>query len=100
MKAGRNPSGRIRNRIVEQFLRAISSVKVVRPSEWRQWKKRRNAENPDTVEARRNVERLRHKREVQQNNLRIEAADDNRLNHNFAHGKLKRAGVFATSRGL
>ncbi len=97
MEAGWNPSGRIRSRITERFLRAILRVMVTLPSEWRQWKKRRSAENSDTVEARRNVERLRHKREIQQNNLRIV---DYRNNRNFAHGKDKRAGVFATARGL
>lgn len=97
MEAGWNPSGRIRSRIVERFRRAVCSVAVLDPSEWRQWKKRRSAENPDTVETRRNVERLRHGREIQQNNSHI---IDSRSNRNFAHGKDKRAGVFATRRGL
>ncbi len=50
------------------------------------------------MEARRNVERLRHKREIQQNNLRIVDSRYQRYGEQQAHGKMKRAGIFATKK--
>jgi hypothetical protein len=75
-------------------LRPVFGIASIQPSEWRRSK---HGYKAPISRGTREAQKIFRDGRIEDNNRRI---FDTRHNHNFATGKRKRSGIYATGRGL